>query len=196
MDTASTCLEFSEWDPGSWSFTQHPQRADNKCMTRASISLHYFFCFEHWELSGFSVLTFYNFLLSDPTKFLFFPTLFNHGHPTKFLFFPMLFNHVLSHAFQSCSCSLLLTHMSGKILQIGSCWYFLIEKKAALSVRISMLCCRSHTGHKENLPSHGVLPPPLTFVLPLFFHCFCFLCPCSVFCLFLNTFSQRHHYHC
>lgn len=45
-----------------------------------------------------------------------------------------------------------------------------------------MLWCRSPTGHKENLSSHGVLPPPLTFVFPLFFSLFLFPLPLSMWC--------------
>lgn len=43
-----------------------------------------------------------------------------------------------------------------------------------------MLWCRSPTGHKENLSSHGVMPPSLTFVFPLFFSLFLFPLPLAM----------------
>lgn len=40
VDTASACLEFSEGDPASWSFTQHPHSADNDYVVQQELAFH------------------------------------------------------------------------------------------------------------------------------------------------------------
>lgn len=130
-------------DSASWSFTQHPYKADNDCMIQQELAFHSIIFVAvstgYCQSFHYSLLTTYCFQI-----------------PQNFLFSLMFFSRVYS------------MHVGTKILQVDSNWYFLIKKLPAISIRRIPLWCKSPTGYREYPSSHGVPHPPLTLVFPLF----------------------------
>lgn len=172
MDTASACLEFSEGDSVSWSFTKHLHSADNDYVVQQELSFH---------------------------SIIFVALSTGSGQMFHYSLFTVFSFQIPQNSFSlSCFSIMFIKHMwvvkYFRLAHIGifslKRWIKHQDKHALVQV----------TYRPQGIP---ILPwctaSSFDFCVPPGFSHhfnFLFLCPCGVFCLCLNTFSQRHQYHC